>query len=211
MSAVLPSDVLWATGDPRRFDGPWLPAEAAVVARSVEKRRREFGCGRHLARSLLSRLGFEVAALPPSSDRRVPWPLEVVGSVSHCEDLCLVAVARRQDWTSVGVDIEPDTPLAADTLPIVTTASEQARFQPSLPAQVWGKAAFVAKEAYYKAQFELTRRFLEFEDVEVHFERPPARAQIVSFQCSSSRAPSLTGRLLRSDGHVWAFSGLPQS
>lgn len=211
MSAFLPSDVLWAAADPRRFNGPWLPEEEAVVARSVEKRRREFGCGRHLARELLGRLGLRVGVLVPLSDRRLPWPSEAVGSVSHCEDMCLVAVALREKWNSVGVDVEPDTPLALDTLAIVASPKEQESFRSEIELSTWGKSCFVAKEAYYKAQFEVTRRFLEFRDVELSFEAPPREGRAIGFECRSAKAPRLRGRLLRSEGHVWAFSGYPRS
>lgn len=202
----IPAGVLWALEDPRSFRGPWLPAEAAAVARAVEKRRREFGCGRHLARGLLLKLGIEAGPLLPCADRRLPWPSPVVGSLSHCEDACVVVAALRQNWTSVGIDVEPDLPLRTETLNVVTTSEERSRFGDGLPPGDWGKASFVAKEAYYKAQYEMTRRRLEFSDVELRFDGPPAPEEVVGFEARSSKAPALRGWLSRSDGHVWALS-----
>jgi 4'-phosphopantetheinyl transferase EntD len=196
-----------AMGDPRRPppEAPW-PEEASAVRRAVPGRQRELAWGRHLARAALVELGGPRLALPPKPDRRPQWPPGFVGSISHCEDLCAVVVASTLDYRAVGIDVEPDSALDGELVPIVMTRKEQAAMgiEPGAPSEI-GKVFFVVKEAYYKAQFELTETLLDFSEVEVELEADDGfRAT-----CVRTGLAPLHGRWARRDGHVVAWVAAP--
>jgi 4'-phosphopantetheinyl transferase EntD len=194
--------VHWA--DPRGFEGPWLAEEVAAMKRAVLKRRREFGCGRQLARAGLAKLGLPEGPILPGSDRRPMWPSDVVGSIAHCLDACVAVVGRRPPFAALGIDVELSGPLPDDLIPAVTTSSERARWTRGRHGH-WAKAVFVAKEAFYKAQYESTRNFLEFHDVRCSFESEPEQRHLLGFRCAPNRGPDLAGRLYDDGAHVLAW------
>lgn len=139
-------------------DHDLLPAERAFVIRAVAKRRYDFAAGRRLARRLL---GNEVALLPTAS-RAPDWPAGVRGSIAHAGSLCVVVVA--ESGPSVGVDVEPFTPMGESTARLICSPAERATHaDPLLDA----KRVFCAKEAFYKAQWPLTNLALGFMDAHV--------------------------------------------
>ena len=145
-------------------DGALFPAEAALVARAVEKRRREFVTGRVCARRALTALG--VAPLLPilKGSRGEPlWPHGVVGSITHCAGYRAAAVARASDVASIGIDAEPNEPLPDGVLSMVATPGEVAAV-PELRAVDGPHLLFCAKEAVYKAWYPLMQQWLGFED-----------------------------------------------
>lgn len=190
--------------DPRPRPPPLWPEEEAAVARAVEKRRREFGWGRHLARQALSALGAPAGPLPARPDRRPRWPAGFIGSITHCPDLCAVVVVRRSDVETIGLDVELRTPLEPELWPIVATPNEIERLDLHPGSEAAGERAktlFVIKEAFYKAQFELTETMLDFSDVEVVLERDG--------RFSASVRPgglSLSGWTGQTETHRWAWS-----
>jgi 4'-phosphopantetheinyl transferase EntD len=145
-----------------------FPEEQHVMERAVISRVREFATGRVLARGLLRRLGFSDAPIVPSGHRCPAWPAGTTGSISHTSDQCVVAVALTEDAASIGIDVEPFAPLETELFSIVFVESEQRWLdaQPSSQRGFLARALFSAKESYYKCQYPLTRRVLEFKDVE---------------------------------------------
>jgi 4'-phosphopantetheinyl transferase EntD len=206
IAQALGPSVAFAIGDPRRTPpSALLPEEAAAVRRAVPQRQRELAWGRHLAREALAELGGAPVALPPRPDRRPAWPDGFVGSISHSAARCAVLVAPRFHLRTVGLDIEPDVPLEAELVPIVMTASERHREnvsgdRPSATAKLF----FVLKEAYYKAQYELTETLLDFSEVEVELEGEDGFVAT----CARTQIEPLHGRFVREDGHIWAWVGL---
>ena len=147
-----------------------LPEESAVVARAVEKRQREFATGRYLARSIMADFGIRDFPLLNDSDRVPVWPAGFIGSISHCDDLCVVAVARqRHRLKGIGVDVEPDAPLEAELWPLIATAGELdwVRSQDEMAPGRLVRLIYSAKEAVYKSLFPTCRLPLAFCEVEV--------------------------------------------
>jgi 4'-phosphopantetheinyl transferase EntD len=141
-----------------------LPDEMPAFSGSVIKVRRASGAARIVARQLLSRFGQTPRAIPKSAAGMPVWPDGIVGSLAHDAKVAVAAVARRPEFLSVGVDVEPAEPLAADLLDIVATAKERDRIQDD-PCR--GRLLFAIKEAVYKAVYPLDRTFLDHHDVEV--------------------------------------------
>jgi len=152
--------------------------EEAVVARAVDKRRREFTTGRACARRALARLGAEPQPIPPGPRGAPRWPSGVVGSITHCEGFRAGAVAWAEDVVTLGIDAEPGAPLPAGLLADVSLPREREQLEELArvdPAVSWDRLLFSAKESVYKAWFPLAERWLGFEDAELTIDRERGR------------------------------------
>ena len=165
MPAVVATSELYA--DPA--DLTPLPEEEPLIARSVAKRRNEFVTVRYCARQALAELG-----LPPvpilKGDKGEPcWPEGVVGSLTHCEGFRGAVVGRRGDVRSLGIDAEPHDVLPKGVLDAISLPRERSELA-GLPSGLhWDRILFCAKEATYKAWYQLTHRWLGFEDAHITF------------------------------------------
>jgi 4'-phosphopantetheinyl transferase EntD len=146
-----------------------LPVERAAVLRAVPKRQREFATGRRTARALLAALGHPDVALPRNEDRTVRWPDGVVGTISHSDALCAVAVAHARSAAGLGVDLEPDEPLDRALWSRIATARElETLAARDDTEEEQGRAVrllFCAKEAFYKSVHAQVGRVLGFHEV----------------------------------------------
>ena len=149
-----------------------LPEERPLIARAVPSRRREFATGRVRARTLLARLGIPDFPLLRDRDRIPLWPDGVVGSISHTEGLCAVAVAVRDEVLALGVDAEPDGAIETELWARICTEAELAWLerQPAPRRGRLARAFFSAKECTYKCLYPLARLPLGFHDVEVELD-----------------------------------------
>jgi 4'-phosphopantetheinyl transferase EntD len=141
-----------------------LPEEADAFAASVDKVKRASGAARIVARKLMLQLGEVPQAVPKSASGAPIWPPGLVGSLAHDPQAAVAAIARRSDFLSLGVDVEPAEPLETDLLNLVATASELKKIAHD-PDR--GRLLFAIKEAIYKATYPLDGQFLEHHDVEV--------------------------------------------
>ncbi len=155
------------------LDDALFPAEAELVARAVEKRRREFASGRACAHRALAKLGLEPGPVLSGEKGEPQWPEGVVGSITHCEGYRGCATARAEDLASIGIDAELDAPLPAGLLADIALPEERkhlaalAREQPGVN---WDRLLFSAKESVYKAWFPLAGRWLGFEDASLELD-----------------------------------------
>lgn len=152
-----------------------LAAEHAVVANAVESRRSEFARGRSCARRALTLLGSEPSPILSDQSRSPIWPAGVVGSITHCRDYCCAALARADRWSSIGIDAEVLHSLEAGVERRIVLPAERRQLDELDPAIPWECVVFSVKEAFYKAWFPLTRRWLDFHDVQVRLD--PARGR----------------------------------
>jgi 4'-phosphopantetheinyl transferase EntD len=177
------------------------PQEAAQVEGAVPRRQREFATGRACARRALARLGIRDFVLRNGPDRAPRWPAGVVGSITHTGDsrrgLCAVAVARTPEVAAVGLDAELGS-LGEELWDGVLTRCERTWLGTLRDDRERGQGAlliFSAKECFYKAQYPMSGRFLEFGEVEIAVEAQVdaarAEAQSGSFEVRlSRRAPA---------------------
>lgn len=191
-----------------------LPDERSAVLRAVPKRQREFATGRRTARALLATLGHPGVAVARNEDRTARWPDGIVGTISHCDDLCAVAVARAGAIAGLGVDVEPDQPLDAALWSRICTPHEIESIVASRPTDSErGRAArlvFCAKEAFYKSVHARVGRVLGFHEVEIQVDRRTGR-----FECrlegTRTGVPDGTrfeGRFAHRDGYTLAGATL---
>jgi 4'-phosphopantetheinyl transferase EntD len=140
--------------------------ESASFQSAVAKVRRQSGAARAIARSLLARIGEPPASIPRSASGAPVWPSGIVGSLAHDEAMAVAVIARCADVVAIGVDIEPDEPLAPDLVTVVATPFERRLYDRALLSS---RRLFAAKEAVFKATFPIDGAFLDFHDVEVDF------------------------------------------
>ncbi|MEU2510913.1 4'-phosphopantetheinyl transferase family protein [Streptomyces syringium] len=143
------------------------PQEAEIVARAVDKRRREFATVRLCARTALAGLGIAPGPILRGTRGAPVWPEGIVGSMTHCDGYRAAAVARNTAVASVGIDAEPHAPLPPGVEKLVALPEERRtldRLSTSHPAVAWDRLLFSAKESTYKTWFPLTGQWLDFQD-----------------------------------------------
>ncbi|WP_231332539.1 4'-phosphopantetheinyl transferase family protein [Actinomadura graeca] len=144
-----------------------FPEEEPVVARAVDKRRREFTTVRWCAREALAGLGMPPVPITRGERGAPRWPDGVVGSMTHCDGYRAAAVARSGDVAALGIDAEPHGPLPDGVLEAIAREEELPLLEElgrASPDVHWDRLLFCAKEAVYKAWFPVARRWLGFED-----------------------------------------------
>ncbi|MFD1660573.1 4'-phosphopantetheinyl transferase [Streptomyces caeni] len=146
------------------------PEEEAVIARAVEKRRREFTAVRACARQAMEKLGVPPQPVLPGERGAPRWPEGLVGSMTHCDGYCAAALVRAGDLASLGIDAEPHDRLPDGVLDTVALPAEQTRLRGlarSHPDIHWDRLLFSAKESVYKAWFPLTGKWLDFLEADI--------------------------------------------
>ncbi len=214
---ILPDDVAtaWAFGQPRPPEKIY-PEERALVACAVEKRRREFAAGRACAHRAMAQLGVEPTPVLVGPNREPLWPDSLVGSITHCEGYVAAAVAPRSSLFTIGIDAEPNEPLADEVLALVASGPEARMIAEQLdrrPDLRWDRLLFSAKEAVYKAWFPVMKQWLDFDQAEIEFGDGSFVAHLVGPELveGERRHHSLTGRWALGKGilttSVWVGSG----
>ncbi|MFK7897294.1 MAG: 4'-phosphopantetheinyl transferase [Myxococcota bacterium] len=180
-----------------------LAEERPLVASAVETRQKEFATGRVLARRLLARMGRPAGPLLRDDDRVPRWPEGIVGSITHCEGLCLVAAASGRVQRGIGLDVEPDMPVREGVERVVCRGAEHDWVKQGADEEACSrrvKLVFSIKEATYKAFYPELRTFWSFQDVGVEVDLEAGR-----FLASLPEGPdvrSVEGRVLRRDGFI---------
>jgi 4'-phosphopantetheinyl transferase EntD len=202
-----------ATAVPKRVDDALFPEELRFLAQAVDRRRAEFGTARVCARRALAELGIAPCPLVPYPDRSPRWPAGVVGSISHTENCCAVAVTTDPSILSFGLDIEQDRPLPPGLEPLICTAAERAWLDTKSSAcRAWlAGLFFAAKEAFYKCQFGATGSLIDFQEVALALnldEDSFAVATIARHGPQWQRVHAVSGRLRRAGGLIVAVATL---
>jgi 4'-phosphopantetheinyl transferase EntD len=165
---MLGPSVAVALTDPRAPEQGLFQEETAAIAQAVPKRRREFAAGRRAARAAMAKLGRPAQAVPMGPDRAPVWPQGIMGSIAHCDTVCMAALIDvTGEAQSVGLDVEPAVPLSPDLEHMICTETERGwlNTMPQEDRGLHAKQIFCAKEAFYKAQYPLTLKTLTFQDV----------------------------------------------
>lgn len=206
---ILPPEVASAEAFDDPGDVDLFPEEEAVIARAVDKRRREFTTARACARKALAELGLPPVPIVPGERGAPGWPDGVVGSMTHCDGYRAAAVAPADRVRTVGLDAEPNGPLPDGVLDAIATPAEIAWLAGTGgdgSGVCWDRLIFSAKESIYKAWFPLTRRWLDFGEAVV---TPDPRAGTFSARLlvpgpvvDGVRLAGFSGRWIVADGLV---------
>jgi len=213
----------------------WLdeltPVEKAQIGDVCEKRYTEFAAGRSQSRQLIAVLTGVAETLPIGEYRQPIWPKGIIGSISHSDDYCAVAVTRRAIVTGVGIDVEPFEPLDPEVADVVLTKSEHAAISAldvqavsqgqaladqaansSLAGAKAHKLIFSIKEAIYKCCYPQVRAFIDFKQCEVILD-PQTSSYHAVINCENSDKQSVnlavTGKWKIEAGHIFASAEFP--
>ncbi|MFI9404260.1 4'-phosphopantetheinyl transferase Npt [Nocardia sp. NPDC052316] len=146
------------------------PAEEHLIAKAVEKRRRDFIGARYCARLALAELGEPQVAIGKGERGAPVWPRGIVGSLTHCDGYRAAALAHKMRFRSIGIDAEPHATLPEGVLDSVSLPPEREWLKSAGSALHLDRLLFCAKEATYKAWWPLTSRWLGFEEAHITFE-----------------------------------------
>jgi 4'-phosphopantetheinyl transferase EntD len=154
--------------------GYLYPQEDELLRNCSVKRRTEFAAARACARRAAAALGLRIGPLMPGPSGAPQWPEGVTGSLTHCKGYRAAAVARREDFRTIGLDAEPHVPLPHGVSGLVASPAECEALNAlsaADPHTAWDKLLFSAKETVYKTWFPLTGQWLRFRDATVSLER----------------------------------------
>jgi 4'-phosphopantetheinyl transferase EntD len=165
-SGLVSRNVIVCTTELHRVHPPAFDEEEVLISHAVAKRKREFRAGRACAHAALAALGVARAPLLSGPDREPLWPPGIVGSISHSNALCGVAVALRTSVRALGIDIETAEPLALELRARVCTAQELAATL-GHSGTLAHKIVFTAKEATYKCLHPIVKMFFGFHAAEI--------------------------------------------
>lgn len=173
--------------------------ERSIVASAVESRRREFGAGRALLRSLVATDG----PIGRRDSGAPALPAGWVGSLAHDRGIAVAVAAAADSVEQLGVDVEPDVALEAEVARLVRRGDD------SLDDPL---ECFVAKEAAYKAWSAADLvGILDFSDVRLDDDPPDddddGTTGFVAVEVATGR--SIRGRLTRTRDRVLALAALP--
>ena len=173
IEALFPPEVIVVRATDEMENLPLHPEEAARTEKMAPKRLSEYKLGRACVREGLARLGIDNYPFLNDTDRSPIWPPNIVGSLTHCRNLCAAALTRQGAIASLGLDAEPLRALSPAVLERITSPAERGHLE-NLPDPPhtggWGLLLFSAKEAFYKCYYPLTRTFLGFRDAELEID-----------------------------------------
>lgn len=180
---LMPSGVVVETSSGTSHEA-LLPEEAAATRGWTMARRHQFAAGRACARRALARLGHPASPLLFDGEGVPIWPSGAVGSISHKQQSCIVVVALSGAVSALGVDLEIDRDEPDEgeiQRRVCLTATEQRQAAALRTTAKSPSTLFLsAKEAFFKCQFPLTHKYLDWGDVEVLFDSATFEATVIS-------------------------------
>jgi 4'-phosphopantetheinyl transferase EntD len=167
IESVFPSTVFCVYSSRLPPDFQLLSTESNATKNMVPRRVREFTHGRYCARTALERLGCLSQVVPVGAGRAPVWPPGITGSLAHHRDVAVAVVARREDLSCLGVDLEAAADLDHDLVPLITTAAEIDALSTAMSAGTAAKIIFSAKESVFKCLWPSLERYIDFMDIEI--------------------------------------------
>ena len=182
------------------IDDSWVgrlhPSERALVRSARHARMCEFATGRALLHSMLP----GVTWIGRTANGGPAVGSATVASLAHDRHHAIAAVASRDDFLAVGIDLEPSGgPNDAELAAAVLRDDEQ--FDPV--------GALVAKEATYKAWSGLGGTVLEPHDVRVDVYGSRFVSSVMSAGRAAGLPTSFAGAIVHKDGYWSALVAVP--
>ena len=132
----------------------------------------------------------------------------MVGSISHTADTCIAVIGSRDQWTSIGIDIEPETGIEESLWDIICKPEERRALQRQSPPErgLFAKRVFVAKEAFYKWYYPQKGKLLDFQKVAVKWNPAGTGYSILLEETGScEHVTNCHGQIFSFEGKVAAF------
>jgi len=213
---ILPEGVHFKVAEPWMWESPASDQEETLIARAVDKRKREFRAGRHATRALFQSLSIDHAHLLKGKQREPAWPAGWVGSISHTDGFCAAVLASTDIAASIGLDVELATPLNSELRELICRPEELVQVNAlrlqhgaGLPFE---KLIFSAKESIHKVYFPLNFHTLDFLDarIEINWKEGSFSGMILNPE-PAPRIPitHLQGRFMLKDRWIFTAIVLP--
>lgn len=168
LSSLFPEGISSYFTEDRKDANVLTTNERTISATYGSKRLADFCTGRYCLRQSTSPLGFEGEIL--IGERGMPLlPAHITASISHSKTMCGAIAAHKEQYISLGFDIETNGRVHKDMWHLLFTENETdylnslGENEQNLTSTIF----FSLKEAYYKMQYPLTGTFLDFPEVEV--------------------------------------------
>lgn len=157
----------WA--DPKAPMPRLLGDEVLAIEHVSAARAREFAAGRAAARTAMELLGHPPRPILQGDDRAPVWPAGLTGAITHTSRDALAVVTDDPSIRALGLDLEPTTPIEPDLWRSICTQEDLLWLAGLGPSQRghFAKLIFSAKEAFYKAQYQITGTMIDFLDVDL--------------------------------------------
>lgn len=186
---IFPNDVITKQTYIHDIIDPLYPEENNIINNAIDKRIAEFRAGRICAKQALSEL--EVINFPvlQGIHREPLWPNHIVGSLSHCHDLCGVCISLKDNYLGIGLDVENIKQLNPKIMKHVCTDSEK-KWLLAIPENEFNihlLILFSLKESIYKCVYQAIDKRLKFKDasIKLNIEANSVEVQITENNCSS--------------------------
>jgi 4'-phosphopantetheinyl transferase EntD len=204
VSGLFPDGVLTLVEHKDNWPTDLAPAERAQLGDVCGKRLAEFAAGREQARRLISAMTGTAEPLLIGNYRQPLWPEGVIGSISHSDVYCAVAVAARDTISDLGIDVETMEALNPEVEDVVLTEAEMAA---TASSDRWvRKLLFSIKESNYKCCYHLVKAYIDFKQCEVTLDHAN-RAYQSTILCNSGAGVPLdlrvSGRWKVESGHIF--------
>jgi len=214
IAALFPQEVVTCDANPALISGRLYPEEEVYIQRAVPKRKGEFTAGRLCARKALARFGITNFPILVNNDRSPIWPTGFVGSITHTDGYCGVAVARQSVLLSLGVDVESVNQVSKEYWGHLFTPPELSYLHslPSCKQQGIAALIFSAKECLYKCQYLISKQWLNFLDVHVlvdHSRNEFHAIVLVDVGGKFHKGNSMTGKYAFGNGYVFTGMAIP--
>ena len=156
-------------------DADLLLPEREHTQSMVSHRLEEFRHGRWCARQAMQQLGLPPAAIGKRPDRSPQWPAGITGTIAHTGAMAAAAIARAENYVSLGLDIEQAGPLEAEAARLIVRPDEDGGVHGNR-----ARVLFSIKEAIYKCIHPVVRTYVDFQGNACGPERP---ARPISVPC----------------------------
>lgn len=147
--------------------------EKKIIEKVISKRRNEFSTGRYALHLLLAENNISNFAVLKDKHGLPILPAGFVGSISHNDSHCFVAVGKAEETRSIGVDIESFKIINEKLHKYFLTKKEldNINYLSCLEKQLAAGIIFSAKEAFFKMQFCISRNHIAFHDFQITFDK----------------------------------------
>jgi len=145
------------------------PNENQLIQAANPKRLTHFCTGRFCAKQAMQGFTGHSNEILRGPGKEPLWPVGVVGSISHSDELTGAVVASSRDIISIGLDIEKIGRVKSEMWDNLFTPDEK-HYLASLPEEekpLYTTLFFTMKESFYKLQYPLTKFRLWFDEVEI--------------------------------------------
>jgi len=170
------------------------PEEERITSPAAcSKKRSEFVLGRAAVGYALRELG-EYSPVLRGGQGEPLWPEGILGSITHCWPWAVALTARTWRPFAIGIDLENlETAGRVDISDLICTAGELGWVRHGLSFHERLAMIFSAKEAVYKGLYRFSRRYIDFQEVELLW-LPERQSFRVSFvDGTTAQFPQLRG------------------